>query len=93
MTFVFYDTETSGINRSFDQILQFAAILVDDKLHEVDQFEIRCRLSPQIVPSISALRTNRITIHQLTCQFASNHDPLFAFNRDPSEARGFGLSM
>jgi hypothetical protein len=27
------------------------------------------------------------------CQFASNHDPLFAVNRDPSEARGFGLSM
>jgi len=27
------------------------------------------------------------------CQFASNRDPLFAANRDPSEARGFGLSM
>ena len=27
------------------------------------------------------------------CQIASNHDPLFAFNRDPFDARGFGLSM
>lgn len=27
------------------------------------------------------------------CQFASNRDPLFAFNRDPSEGPGLGLSM
>jgi magnesium chelatase family protein len=27
------------------------------------------------------------------CQFASNHDPLFAFNRDPCEVLGLGLSM
>jgi hypothetical protein len=27
------------------------------------------------------------------CQIASNHDPHFAFNRDPSEAFGLGLSM
>jgi hypothetical protein len=27
------------------------------------------------------------------CQFASNRDPLFASNLDPSEAVGFGLSM
>ncbi len=26
MGFVFYDTETTGIDTSFDQILQFAAI-------------------------------------------------------------------
>jgi integrase len=29
----------------------------------------------------------------LACQFASNHDPLFAFNRDPCEVLGLGLSM
>jgi hypothetical protein len=29
----------------------------------------------------------------VTCQFASNHDPLFAFNRDPCEVLGLGLSM
>ena len=27
------------------------------------------------------------------CQIASNHDPLFASNRDPSEVKGFRLVM
>ena len=44
--FVFYDTETTGTNRDFDQILQFAAILTDERLNEVDRFEIRCRCRP-----------------------------------------------
>jgi len=30
---------------------------------------------------------------QMGCQIACNRDPLFASNRDPSEALGFGLSM
>ncbi len=30
MSFVFYDTETTGTDTTFDQILQFAAILTDE---------------------------------------------------------------
>jgi len=30
---------------------------------------------------------------EVDCQIACNRDPLFASNRDPSEALGFGLSM
>ena len=30
MRFVFYDTETTGTNTTFDQILQFAAIYTDE---------------------------------------------------------------
>jgi len=55
MSFVFYDTETTGINTSFDQILQFAAIKTDHELREVDRFEIRSRLLPHVVPSPGAL--------------------------------------
>lgn len=47
MAFVFYDIETSGISQHFDQILQFAAILTDDDLQEVERFEIRSRLQPR----------------------------------------------
>lgn len=46
MNFVFYDTETSGTDTTFDQILQFAAILTDAELNEFGRFEIRCLLSP-----------------------------------------------
>jgi exodeoxyribonuclease-1 len=35
MAYVFYDTETTGTDTTFDQILLFAAILTDDQLNEV----------------------------------------------------------
>jgi exodeoxyribonuclease I len=53
--FVFYDTETTGTNVAFDQILQFAAMLTDDRLREVARFQIRCQLLPWVVPSPGAL--------------------------------------
>lgn len=44
MAFVFYDTETTGSDIFYDQILQFAAIRTDDTLNEIERFEIRCRI-------------------------------------------------
>ena len=38
-SFVFYDTETTGTDTAFDQILQFAAIRTDENLRELDRFE------------------------------------------------------
>ena len=38
MSFVFYDTETTGTNTTFDQILQFGAIKTDHDLNEIDRF-------------------------------------------------------
>ncbi len=60
MQFVFYDTETTGTIRDFDQVLQFAAILADESLEEVDRFEIRCRLLPWVVPAPMALAVTGI---------------------------------
>ncbi|MFG5382818.1 exonuclease domain-containing protein [Yoonia sp. R2-816] len=55
MNFVFYDTETTGTDTTFDQILQFAAVLTNEKLDEIDRFETRCRLLPHIIPAPGAL--------------------------------------
>lgn len=66
MTFVFYDTETTGTDTTFDQILQFAAIRTDDDLNELDRFEIRCRLLPHVVPAPGALLATRVTPAMLT---------------------------
>ncbi len=66
MAFVFYDTETTGLEHAFDQILQFAAIRTDDELNELERFEIRCRLQPHIVPSPGAMRATRVSVRQLT---------------------------
>lgn len=66
MPFIFYDTETTGTIRDFDQILQFAAILTDDNLKEIDRFEIRCRLLPWVIPAPMALKITGIHPDRLT---------------------------
>ena len=66
MTYVFYDTETTGTETAFDQILQFAAIRTDDDLRELDRLNIRCRLLPHIVPSPGALSATRVRPETLT---------------------------
>jgi exodeoxyribonuclease-1 len=66
MTYIFYDTETTGKLTAFDQILQFAAIKTDAELNVVDTFNIRCRLLPYIVPSPGALLVTGATIADIT---------------------------
>lgn len=66
MALIFYDTETTGTETFFDQILQFAAILTDEALNEIDRFEIRCRLLPHVVPAPEAVRVTGVKVSQLT---------------------------
>lgn len=73
MSFVFYDTETTGTDSSFDQILQFAAIRTDPDLNELERFEIRCRLLPHIVPAPGAMRVTGIRVAQLTDSALPSH--------------------
>ena len=73
MTFVFYDTETTGTNTSFDQILQFAAIHTDDDLNELDRFETRCRLDELTIPSAGAFRVTGMTIGKVTSPDLPTH--------------------
>lgn len=73
MSFIFYDTETTGTNTTFDQILQFAAIKTDHGLRELERFEIRCRLLPHVVPSPGAMRVTGITVEQLTNSSLPSH--------------------
>ena len=66
MSFVFYDTETTGKETFFDQILQFAAIRTDNDLKELDRFEIRSRILPHIVPAPRAMYVTGVSIGQIT---------------------------
>ena len=61
MPFAFYDLETSGTNPAYDQPLQFAAVLTDDRLEPLDEFNIRCRLSPHVLPAPEALAVTGTT--------------------------------
>jgi exodeoxyribonuclease-1 len=63
--YIFYDLETTGTDLVFDQILQFAAILVDASLVEHGRFERRCRILPWIVPAPGALLVTATDVDRL----------------------------
>ncbi|MBL8548241.1 MAG: hypothetical protein JNL81_17405 [Hyphomonadaceae bacterium] len=82
MSFVFYDTETTGIDTSFDQVLQFAAIRTDADLNELDRFDIRCRLHGHMAPSPGAMRVTGVTVAQLTDPALPSHYQMVRAIRD-----------
>jgi len=59
--YVFYDFETCSSNISYGQIIQVAAVLVNDNFQELDRYEARCKLSPGIIPEAMALLVNKTT--------------------------------
>src|ERR1043166_9545092 len=72
MTFIFYDTETTGLNPAFDQITQFAAIVTDDNFNVVEALSLRCRLQPHVLASpgavfITGVGPGAITTAPLSC--------------------------
>ncbi len=65
ISYLFYDIESTGLSKAFDQVLQFAAIRTDQRLNEIDRQDIKVRLRPDIIPSPQAILTNRIPISDL----------------------------
>ncbi len=65
MNYVFYDFETSGRNKDFDQILQIGAVLTDSSFQIKDKINISCRLKKDTVPAPEALLINKVSIEQL----------------------------
>ena len=63
--FVFYDYETTGISPEYDQPLQFAAIITDLDFNEIERVDIRCQLSPHILPAPKALHVTSVNPNQL----------------------------
>lgn len=64
-TYLFYDIETSGLNKCFDQVLQFAAIRTDLNGNELEQHEILIKLSPDTVPAPQAFLSHQIPLAAL----------------------------
>lgn len=73
MALVLFDIETSGLSRHFDQIVEFAAVRVNDDLEVEDYFETACRLQPHIVPSPSALHVTGRSYSELTSPSRQSH--------------------
>jgi len=81
MTFIFYDTETTGLESAFDQILQFAAIVTDENFAVLEEIDLRCRLQPHVLPSPGAMMTHGVgpsaiqkasqSCYEMTCKIRS----------------------
>ena len=63
--YVFYDFETCSSNVSYGQIIEAAAVLVNDDFQVLDSYEGRCRLSPGIIPEAMALIVNKSSVAML----------------------------
>ncbi len=59
--FIFYDLETSDLDKSYSQILQIGMIFADDDFNMMSSKDIRCKREPWIIPSPGALLTTGFT--------------------------------
>lgn len=73
MNFLVYDTETTGTATEFDQILQFAAIVTDAKLNEIETIDIRCQIQPHVVANPTALLVTNVRPSQITDRTLPSH--------------------
>lgn len=76
MGFVIYDLETTGLNKRFDQILQFAAVRTDENLAVVEQVEFEGRLRPHILPSPTALHITKTRYSDLIDPLRPSYDAM-----------------
>ena len=64
-TYLFYDLETTGLNKAFDQVLHFAAIRTDLNLKELKRYELKVKLNPDVVPNPYAIITHKMGIKEI----------------------------
>jgi len=55
---VFYDTETTGIQKDFSQIIQCGSVFTDVDLNRLEEQNIGCAPLPWTIPAPRAMRTN-----------------------------------
>jgi exodeoxyribonuclease-1 len=64
-TYLFYDIETTGLSKAFDQVLHFAAIRTDASLKELERYELKIKLNKDTIPSPIASITHQISLKEL----------------------------
>ena len=72
--YVVYDFETSGRNARFDQILQAGIIIYNEKFQVTKKLNLKSRINPDIVPSINALRVNKLKISDILSEPKSYYE-------------------
>ena len=91
-SYLFYDIETTGLNKAFDQVLEFAAIRTDLTLKEIERHTIMVKLRPDVIPSPRAILTNRISISDLThgmCEYEATEKIHNLMNQSGTVSLGY----
>ena len=81
MNFIVFDFETTGRSARFDQILQAGFIVYNNNFEEIDRLNIKSRLNPDIIPSIHALRVNRLTMSQVLSEDLTTYQMTLAIEK------------
>ena len=61
-SYLFYDLETTGLNKAFDQVQQCAIKRVDSNFNECESHFFEVRLSPDSIPSAYATITHQVSL-------------------------------
>ena len=60
-TYVFNDTETTGLNTWFSQIIQIGSVLTDSDFSVAEEINISSEVLPWVVPTVGAYKVHRQT--------------------------------
>lgn len=71
--YIFYDTEATGLDIDFTQLLQVAMVFVDDDLNILSSKKTDCRRTPWTIPSPGAMLITGFTPDQLKNTKASHY--------------------
>ena len=59
VSYVFNDTETTGLNINFSQIIQIGSILTSETFDQIDSLDEECQILPWVVPDPGAYFTHK----------------------------------
>ena len=68
------DYETSDSRVNFGQVIQAGIVITDDKLNIKNKLELRCRLKPNVIPSIGASLVHGTSVDQLKNHNKSHYE-------------------
>ncbi len=91
-SYLFYDIETTGLNKAFDQVLEFAAIRTDQQLNEIERHALSIKLRPDVIPSPRAILTNRIppsNLAQGMCEYEATEQIHLLMNQPGTISLGY----
>ena len=67
--YVFNDTETTGLNTWYSQIIQIGSVLSDENFDVIEELDISSKVLPWVVPTVGAYKVHK-QIKSLECSMS-----------------------